>query len=279
MDYVINLSCPDQVGLVKLVASWLFDRGCNILDSDQFRDDSSNRFFMRVHFEGDVALPDLKTSFQDVANSCGMTWDVWPCTDLSKVCILVSKQDHCLLDLLYRARCAELPIDVDLIVSNHRSAYSIAAADDIDYLHLPIDDDNKREQEERLAHEIERRNIDFMILARYMQILSPEFCASMEGRIVNIHHSFLPSFKGAKPYHQAFEKGVKLIGATAHFVTSDLDEGPIIDQDVERVDHRKSVSDLVAVGRDVERVVLARAVKYVAEHRVMLNGGKTVVFG
>ena len=191
---------------------------------------------------------------------------------------MVSRMDHCLVDLLYRTRIGELPIDTSLIVSNHRDAYPLAAAEDIDFLHLPVTPDTKSTQESRLIEEIRSRNIEMVVLARYMQVLTAEFCAELPGQIINIHHSFLPSFKGAKPYHQAFDRGVKLIGATAHYVTDQLDEGPIIEQAVERVDHRMTAGQLSAVGRDVERIVLARAVRYHAERRVMINGQRTVVF-
>ena len=191
---------------------------------------------------------------------------------------MVSRMDHCLVDLLYRTRIGELPIDISLIVSNHRDAYPVAAAEDIDFLHLPVTPDTKSTQESRLIEEIRNRNIEMVVLARYMQVLTAEFCAELPGQIINIHHSFLPSFKGAKPYHQAFDRGVKLIGATAHYVTDQLDEGPIIEQAVERVDHRMTAGQLSAAGRDVERIVLARAVRYHAERRVMINGQRTVVF-
>ena len=277
-EYVLTFSCPDRTGLVYTVTSWLFERGCNILDSDQFGDAQSTRFFMRVHFAGDVQIDELRTSFAAVSDEADMDWLIWPLAIEPRVMIMVSKFDHCLVDLLYRKRNDEMPIDIELIVSNHRDAYPLAAAEDIDFLHLPITKSNKLAQEQRLLAEVQRRKIDFIVLARYMQILSENLCAEMSGRIINIHHSFLPSFKGAKPYHQAQERGVKLIGATAHYVTADLDEGPIIEQGVERVDHRKSAAELVAVGRDIERLVLARAVRYHAEHRVILNGSRTVVF-
>jgi formyltetrahydrofolate deformylase len=191
---------------------------------------------------------------------------------------MVSKQEHCLTDLLFRAKNGELPIEIGLVASNHIEAKPIAAAQNIDFRHLPIDSGSKTAQEKLLLEEIAQRKIDIVVLARYMQILSPEFCNAMAGKIINIHHSFLPGFKGARPYHQAFEHGVKLIGATAHYVTAELDEGPIIEQGIERVGHRNTVSDLVNVGRDIERIVLAKAVKYHAEHRVLMNGHRTVVF-
>ena len=234
--------------------------------------------FMRVHFGGEVDEHSLHNEFGEVAEPRQLDWEFWPMARRPRALIMVSKLDHCLADLLYRMRNNELGVDVSLIVSNHRDAYPMAAANDIDFLHLPVTPATKVEQESRLAAEISSRNIDFVVLARYMQILSDEFCAEFPGRIINIHHSFLPSFKGAKPYHQAHEKGVKLIGATAHYVTPELDEGPIIEQGIERVDHRSTPEQLVAIGRDIERVVLAKAVRYHAEQRILLNGHRTVVF-
>ena len=278
MDYIITLSCPDKPGLVLAVSTWLVANSCNILDSDQFRDGSNNTFFMRVHFEGEAKLKALEHSFEPVATGNQISWQIWPCSQKPKVLIMVSKQEHCLTDLLFRAKNGELPIEIGLVASNHIEAKPIAAAQNIDFRHLPIDPDSKTAQEKLLLEEIAQRKINIVVLARYMQILSPEFCHAMAGKIINIHHSFLPGFKGAKPYHQAFEHGVKLIGATAHYVTAELDEGPIIEQGIERVGHRNTVSDLVNVGRDIERVVLAKAVKYHAEHRVLMNGHRTVVF-
>ena len=278
MDYIITLSCPDKSGLVLAVSNWLVGNSCNILDSDQFRDGSNNTFFMRVHFEGEAKLKALEHSFDPVATGNQISWQIWPCSQKPKVLIMVSKQEHCLTDLLFRAKNSELPIEIVLVASNHLEAKPIAAAQNIDFRHLPIDPDSKKAQEKLLLEEIAQRKINIVVLARYMQILSPEFCNAMAGKIINIHHSFLPGFKGAKPYHQAFEHGVKLIGATAHYVTAELDEGPIIEQGIERVGHRNTVSDLVNVGRDIERVVLAKAVKYHAEHRVLMNGQRTVVF-
>jgi len=278
MDYIITLSCPDKSGLVLAVSNWLVGNSCNILDSDQFRDGSNNTFFMRVHFEGEAKLKELEHSFKPVATGNQISWKIWPCSQKPKVLIMVSKQEHCLTDLLFRAKNGELPIEIVLVASNHLEAKPIAAAQNIDFRHLPIDPDSKKAQEKLLLEEIAQRKINIVVLARYMQILSPEFCNAMAGKIINIHHSFLPGFKGAKPYHQAFEHGVKLIGATAHYVTAELDEGPIIEQGIERVGHRNTVSDLVNVGRDIERVVLAKAVKYHAEHRVLMNGQRTVVF-
>lgn len=260
------------------VSSWLVAHPCNILDSAQFRDDLSQRFFMRVHFEGPSEVAELRQTYQKIAASNAMEWQIWPSETAPKVLLMVSRGDHCLADLLYRRKIGELKIDVPLIISNHRDAYALAASYDIDFLHLPTRSDNKAEQESRMLSEIEDRAIDFLVLARYMQILTPDFCARFPGRIINIHHSFLPGFKGARPYHQAHERGVKLIGATAHYVNAELDEGPIIEQNVGRVDHRFGAAELAAVGRDIERVVLAKAVRYQAEHRILLNGDRTVVF-
>lgn len=277
-EFVLTFACPDRTGLVYAVTSWLFERGCNILDSDQFGDAFSGRFFMRVHFNGDHDVAALREGFVPVAETHRMSWEIWPLDVRPRVLVMVSRLDHCLADLLYRTRLGELPIDIALIASNHRDAYPLAAAEDIDFLHLPVAADNKAAQEAKLLEAIAERNVDLVVLARYMQILTERFCEALPGRIINIHHSFLPSFKGARPYHQAHQKGVKLIGATAHYVTPALDEGPIIEQSVERVDHRNSPAEIAAVGRDLERIVLAKAVRYHAEHRILLNGERTVVF-
>ncbi|MCR9279705.1 MAG: formyltetrahydrofolate deformylase [Pseudomonadaceae bacterium] len=277
-EYVLTFSCPDQRGIVHAVTRWLVANDGNILDSDQFGDAHSATFFMRVHFAAPQNPEALTSSFDALREEYSMVSEIWPLARRPKALIMVSKMDHCLIDLLYRVRNGEIDIDIPLVVSNHRDAYPLAASSDVDFLHLPVDPGNKAEQEAKLQREIEERGVDFIVLARYMQVLSPQFCRQHHGRIINIHHSFLPSFKGAKPYHQAFERGVKLIGATAHYVTADLDEGPIIEQGIERVDHRTTPGDLVAVGRDIERVVLAKAVRYQAEHRVLLNGQRTVVF-
>jgi formyltetrahydrofolate deformylase len=233
---------------------------------------------MRVHFSGDHDAASLRRDFVPVAEENRMSWEIWPLEVRPRVLVMVSRLDHCLADLLYRTRLGELPIDIALIASNHRDAYPLAAAEDVDFLHLPVAPDDKAAREARLLEAVAERNVDLVVLARYMQILSAPFCEALAGRIINIHHSFLPSFKGARPYHQAHQKGVKLIGATAHYVTPDLDEGPIIEQSVERVDHRNSPAEIAAIGRDLERIVLARAVRYHAEHRVLLNGERTVVF-
>ena len=277
-EFILTFSCCDRAGLVHTVSSWLVHHECNILDSAQFRDDLSRRFFMRVHFEGSVKLAVLKQSYEQIAQANDMDWQIWHSDVLPKVLVMVSRVDHCLADLLYRRKIGELKIDIPLIISNHRNAYGLAASHDIDFLYLPITSANKVEQETRLHKEIEDRDVDFLVLARYMQVLTADFCVRFSGRIINSHHSFLPGFKGARPYEQAHERGVKLIGATAHYVSAELDEGPIIEQDVERVDHQMNAEQLASVGRDIERVVLAKAVRYQAEHRILLNNDRTVVF-
>ncbi len=236
---------------------------------------------MRVHFAAQGAAHDLdalKACFAGVAAEFEMDWNLWDCAVRPRVLILVSRFDHCLNDLLYRYRTGELNIEIPAVVSNHRDVYQLVAAHNIPFHHLPMDAAGKPTQEATLRALIDAESVDFVVLARYMQILSESFCAALPGRMINIHHSFLPGFKGAKPYHQAYARGVKLIGATAHYVTPELDEGPIIEQDVERVDHGMSPQALTAVGRDLEQVVLARAVRYQAERRVLLNRDKTVVF-
>lgn len=277
-DYLLTFSCPDRPGIVHRVAGCLAEEGGNIIDSDQFGDPDTERFFMRVHFASTTGVVGLERRVAGLADELSMSWQLRSAKRLPKALIMVSKLDHCLVDLLYRVRNGEIGVEVPLIVSNHRDAYRVAAEHDIDFLHLPISADNRSEQEARLLEETRSRAIDFVVLARYMQILSADVCQALPGRIINIHHSFLPSFKGAKPYHQAHDRGVKLIGATAHYVTDSLDEGPIIEQGVERVDHRMTPAQLVAVGRDIERVVLAKAVRYQSEQRIVLNGQRTVVF-
>ena len=258
MDFILNLSCPDQPGLVRSVSSWLWEQGCNIIDSDQFSDPSTQRFFMRIHFAGDVSLDALNRSFDGIADQYDMAATIWQADKKPEVLVLVSKQDHCLIDLLYRMKNGELPINIALVISNHRDVYPLVAADDIDFLRLPITAEKKQEKGRQLLAEIQNRQIDFIVLARYMQILDAALCHQMSGRIINIHHSFLPGFKGARPYQQAL--------------------GPIIEQGIERVDHRMDADQLAAVGRDIERMVLSKAVRYQAERRILLNGNRTVVF-
>jgi formyltetrahydrofolate deformylase len=280
-DFVLTLSCADRRGIAHAVTGALVEAQCNILDSAQFGDPGTGLFFMRVHFAAEGAAnttAQLQSCFAAVIEYFQMDFNLWDCAVKPRALILVSKFDHCLNDLLYRYRTGELDIEIPAVVSNHRTAYQLVASHDIPFHHWPVDAANKSAQEARLGELIVAERVDFLILARYMQVLSAAFCESMAGRIINIHHSFLPGFKGAKPYHQAYTRGVKLIGATAHYVTPDLDEGPIIEQDVERVDHHMSPRELTAVGRDLEQLVLARAVRYQAECRVLLNHTKTVVF-
>jgi len=279
--HILTLSCDDRPGLVATVAGSLADHQGNILDSQQFNDVMSGRFFMRVVF----ALPPgqiidaLRHQLGVIGQQLGLDWNLRPKDKTHKTLLLVSKFDHCLADLLYRHRIGELPMDVAGIVSNHpQSALNLTLADHIPFHHLPISKDNKAEQEARIRAIIDDSGTELVVLARYMQILSDHFVRDLRGRCINIHHSFLPGFKGAKPYHQAFERGVKMIGATAHYVTADLDEGPIIHQDVEAISHADSPDDLVRKGRDIERRVLSTAVLHHLEDRVLLNGNRTVVF-
>jgi formyltetrahydrofolate deformylase len=280
-EFVLTLVCPDVRGIVHTVTGYLVERDANIVNSAQFGDPETGVFSMRIHFAAEGAVRDLatlKADFEPIAARFAMQWEIWDCAVRPRVLILVSQQDHCLHDLLYRYQVGELRIDIPAVVSNHRAAYKLVAAQDIPYHHWPVTAASRERQEEKLHGLIAEERIDFIVLARYMQVLSPPFCALYPGRILNIHHSFLPGFKGARPYAQAHARGVKLIGATAHYVTADLDEGPIIEQDVERVDHSMSSEQLAAVGRDVEKLVLARAVRYQAERRVVLTGNRTVVF-
>ena len=278
-NYVLTLSCRDVPGIVAGVATSLFKAGANILEARQFDDLESGQFFMRVEFTAPGDEQSLGLRFADVADTFGMEWSLRDLKRKRRVLVLVSKFDHCLSDLLYRYRLGELPMDVVGIVSNHpRDFLSASNIGDIPFHHLPITKDTKPEQEMRIKAIVEETGADLIVLARYMQILSDDLARFLAGRCINIHHSFLPGFKGAKPYHQAHMRGVKLIGATAHFVTTDLDEGPIIEQDVERVTHSDTPEDLVRKGRDIERRVLSRAVHLFLEDRAIINGGRTVVF-
>ncbi|WP_257168518.1 formyltetrahydrofolate deformylase [Bradyrhizobium sp. SRS-191] len=281
-QYVLTLSCPDRPGIVSAVSTFLAHNGQNILDAQQFGDFETGHFFMRVVFTAaDLAvnLPALQTGFAAIAERFAMDWQMRDRAGQRRVMLLVSKFDHCLVDILYRWRTRDLSMIPTAIVSNHpRETYAGLDFGDIPFHHMPVTKDSKRDQEQAILKLVEDTKTDLVVLARYMQILSDEMSASLSGRCINIHHSFLPGFKGAKPYHQAYERGVKLIGATAHYVTRDLDEGPIIDQDVERISHRDTPEDLVRKGRDIERRVLARAIRYHLEDRVILNGRKTVVF-
>lgn len=278
--YILSLSCDDVPGIVARVSGCLFGHGGNILEAEQFDDAESGRFFMRVSFAlAPDREEDLRTSFAEIARQFAMDWRLRSSDTRKKVLLLVSKFDHCLGDILYRHRLDELPMEIVGIISNHpRDALSVSLVGAIPFHHLPVTRETKIEQEVQIKAIVDETNADLVVLARYMQILSDDLSAHLAGRSINIHHSFLPGFKGARPYHQAYHRGVKLIGATAHFVTSDLDEGPIIEQDVERVSHRDSPNDLVRKGRDIERRVLSRAVLMFLEDRVIINGKRTVVF-
>jgi len=279
-EFVLTLSCPDRRGIVAEVSRFLFEKNCNILDSQQFGDRGNGRFFMRVHglSEGGIFIPALELAFTAIAQAFAMEAQFFDQTVKTRALIMVSRYGHALVDLLYRIRIGAIAMEVPLIVSNHLDFADVAAAGNIPFVHLPMNKDNKPEQEVKLSSLMAEHRIDLIVLARYMQILSDDFCRTRPGRIINIHHSFLPSFKGANPYTQAHQRGVKLIGATAHYVTGDLDEGPIIDQAVERVSHALDPQDYVSVGRDIESRTLARAVQWHCEHRILLNGRKTVIF-
>ena len=279
-DYVLTLSCPDRTGIVHRVTGLLFESGCNIADAQQFGDVESRRFFLRVHFDApDVdEMRTLQEGFASLAEVFGMDWKIHDAQRRARLLVLVSKQGHCLNDLLFRAHSRQLPVDIVGVVSNHDEFSALATSYGVPFHHLPVSASNKAAQEQQIIALVEREGIDLVVLARYMQILSPELCDALTGRAINIHHSFLPSFKGAKPYHQAHQRGVKIIGATAHYVTRELDEGPISEQDVARVDHAMTPKELVRVGSDTESQVLARAVRRHVEHRILLNGHRTVVF-
>ena len=279
-DHILALSCPDRTGIVYRVSGLLFGQGCNIVDAQQYGDEESGRFFLRVHFELPAAdaLPALLERFGHLAGEFEMDWQIHDARRRARLLVLVSKQGHCLNDLLFRAHSGQLKVDIAAVASNHPDYAVLSASYGVPFHHLPVDASNRAQQERAIVDLVERENVDLVVLARYMQILSPDLCRALAGRAINIHHSFLPSFKGAQPYHQAHARGVKIIGATAHYVTEDLDEGPIIEQDVARVDHAMTPRDLVRVGSDIESQVLARAVRRHVEHRILRNGHKTVVF-
>ncbi|MBN9040831.1 MAG: formyltetrahydrofolate deformylase [Rhizobiales bacterium 62-47] len=281
-QFVLTLSCPDRPGIVSAVSTFLAHNGQNILDAQQFDDLETGHFFMRVVFNPadlTVTLPALQTGFAAIADRFAMKWLMRDRATLRRVMLLVSQSDHCLADILYRWRTGELPMIPTGIVSNHpRETYNGLDFGDIPFHYLPVTKETKPAQEAAIWDLVTKTETDLVVLARYMQILSDDMSAKLSGRCINIHHSFLPGFKGARPYHQAHERGVKLIGATAHYVTSALDEGPIIEQDVERISHRDTPADLARKGRDIERRVLARAVRHHLQDRVILNGRKTVVF-
>ena len=288
-EFVLTLACRDTTGIVYAVSGLLFQAGCNIIDSQQFGDvqgdDATGLFFMRVHFEAPPHLMGsgvLDNLFSHLRTQYGMDAAIHALARRRRLLLMVSQHGHCLNDLLFRRQSGQLDVDIPAIVANHDKFAALADSYGIPFHHLPLptgsDAATKRAQERQIEALVASERIDLVVLARYMQILSADFCHALKGRAINIHHSFLPSFKGAKPYFQAHARGVKLIGATAHYVTADLDEGPIIEQDVERVDHSMSAEQITAVGRDVECVVLARAVRWHVEHRVLLNGHKSVIF-
>ncbi|WP_245539496.1 formyltetrahydrofolate deformylase [Thiofilum flexile] len=280
-EFILKASSPAASGIVAKVTSYLFERGCYISELAQFDDQDSGRFFMRAVCqirEGNDTLATIRAGFAPIAESIQMTWQLVDRTVPMKVLIMASKFDHCLDDLLYRLHKGEIPMQITAVVANHLDLRPMVEREGIRFIYLPVTKENKRQQEQEVLRVIEETGTELVILARYMQILSDELCQVLRGRAINIHHSFLPGFKGARPYHQAHERGVKLIGATAHYVTADLDEGPIIEQAVQPVDHTYSPEALTAVGRDTETVALAKAVKLHVEHRVFLDGNKTVVF-
>jgi formyltetrahydrofolate deformylase len=282
-DFVLILSCQDRPGIVYAVSGFLVRHGGNILESQQFNDRLVDRFFMRIDFvvDGSADAADaatLRAAFEPVAREFGMEYELWDAHAPYRTLIMVSKHLHCLNDLLFRTSTQSLQIDIPAVVSNHKDAEPLVRSYGLDFHHIPVTPETKPEAEAQLMELVDGLGIELVVLARYMQVLSDDLCRRLSGRAINIHHSFLPSFKGAKPYHQAFDRGVKLVGATAHYVTGDLDEGPIIEQDVMRVDHSYDQDQLVSAGRDVEAQVLSRAVRWHSQSRVLLNGHRTVVF-
>lgn len=279
-DFVLVIACQDRRGIVAAVANSIATQDCNIIESSQYGDESTGRFFMRVAIlcPQEMTSQSFTDAFMPVATAFHLDWRIHDLRKKLRAMIMVSQGGHCLNDLLYRTSTNRLPMDVTSIVSNHLNWQRRAEHEGIAFHHLPITPETKSEQEAKLLAMVEEQQVDLIILARYMQVLSDKLCRKLDGRVINIHHSFLPGFKGAKPYHRAYERGVKMVGATAHYVTPDLDEGPIITQDVSVVDHADTVEDLIAQGQDTESRVLARAVKLHLEHRVMLNGNRTIVF-
>jgi formyltetrahydrofolate deformylase len=281
-DFVLILSCQDRPGIVYAVSGFLVQHGGNILESQQFNDQLVNRFFMRIDFVVDgsdgVDAAALHAAFEPVAEEFGMEYELWDAAAPYRTLIMVSKHLHCLNDLLFRASTGSLQIEIPVVVSNHPDAEALVKSYGLDFRHIPVTAETKPQAEAELMQLVDDLGIHLVVLARYMQVLSDDLCRKLSGRAINIHHSFLPSFKGARPYHQAFDRGVKLVGATAHYVTADLDEGPIIEQDVMRVDHSYDQDQLVSAGRDVEAQVLSRAVRWHSQSRVLLNGHRTVVF-
>lgn len=278
MDLIASLQCSDQPGIVHAMTSAILNCGGNIIENQQFTDNPTNTFVMRTRFETSQGQEAAQKSLSEGLGKFSPSLHIRPTAQKPRALVLVTKESHCLRDLMYLLELGELPIEIPMVISNREDLKALVETHGIPFLHLPVTAANKAEQEKIMLAKIAELKIDFVVLARYMQILSTEFCAAMPGRIINIHHSFLPGFKGAKPYHQAHDRGVKIIGATAHFVTADLDEGPIIEQDVAHVNHSATPEELIALGRDIERRVLARAVKLFAEDRIFIVGHRTVVF-
>jgi formyltetrahydrofolate deformylase len=278
LELVLTLSCPDRPGIVHAVSGFLATRECNILDSQQYGSPVTSTFFLRVHFDSPVDEDRLRAEFIELATSFAMAWELHASAHRPNVLVMVSREGHCLNDLLYRWRAGYLPCTIAAVASNHRDLEPLTASYDVPFHHLPVTKEARHEQEQQVVGLVDDVNAELVVLARYMQILTASVCDALPGRIINIHHSFLPSFRGGRPYEQAYVHGVKLIGATAHYVTADLDEGPIIEQEVARVGHAHDPAALAAVGRDLECVALARAVRWHLEHRVLLDGQRTVVF-
>lgn len=280
-NYILTLSCNDISGIVASVSGFLFENQCFIIESTQFGDPSTKKFFMRVVFSAEnssLSHNELEVRFKKIAEKFSMEWNINDSSRKMRLLLMVSKQGHCLNDLLHRYSSGSLAVEIPAVISNHADMEQMVKWYDIPFYHLPIDTNNRKDQESKIFKLIEDLKIDLTVLARYMQVLSPELSTKLRGKAINIHHSFLPGFKGAKPYHQAYDRGVKIIGATAHYVTEDLDEGPIIEQEVIRVHHAHSPEQLLALGKDVESLVLSKSIKYHVEHRVILNGSKTIVF-
>ena len=279
-SFVLTLSCPEQPGIVHAVTTVLNDNGCDITEHQQFDDPMNGNLFLRTAFTApDGCVADgLRSGFAAAADTFDMTWQLDDAAHCTRILLMVSRFDHCLTDLLYRWRTGSLGGEVAVVVSNHEDLAHLADTAGVPFVHIPVTAGSKPAAEQRLLQVIDEQRIDLVVLARYMQVLSDPLCRTLRGRAINIHHSFLPSFAGAKPYHQAYERGVKYVGATAHYVTAELDEGPIIEQELTRVDHRRAPEDLIAVGRDAERLALARAVTWHCQHRILLNGNRTIVF-
>ena len=278
MDLIATLQCADQPGIVHAMTSAVLACDGNIIENQQFTDHATNTFVMRTRFESTQGLERATASLNDGLSRFSPVLNIRPTNQKPRALILVTKESHCLRDLMYLLELNEIPIEIPLVISNHEDLRPLVESHGIPFMHLSVSTSAKADQEKLIQEQIKKLEIDFVVLARYMQVLSSQFCTSLPGKIINIHHSFLPGFKGAKPYHQAHDRGVKIIGATAHFVTADLDEGPIIEQDVAHVTHSSTPEELIAIGRDIERRVLAKAVKLYAEDRIFVVGGRTVIF-